>query len=636
MNALTAETAYQLVRGNTSRTASTLAAIAQGDAPPPELDVAKTPRSGTSLTHRLLLLMSGPNVNTPGWISAAARVRSNAEPMLNFWAFKLFGDGSTIRCTIERVVDATDSTGAVAETRKLPLSELGLAPLDSVYGVEAANTTAQPGMTLSEIEQQVLYHSKRKTGGFDLAATLRLQHARPTDLAAGEITLFDALEQARAVRRLLGVARGADPEDLNPPERTGQGDIDLVELDARVVRAENALDAAHKALQNLIARITTTTTAEMLRPALLKLGAFGIELSVPVNAAGEDADAKAALVQQGQALLKLSGPRLDQGALLRAEPVATDQRGRRAQLTARMPRSSATTSSSCRASRSIVRPRPNSQVLSRSQDGGARRRPAGGQYLVRPLLTRTRRRLALRRLPAARGSAQRGGAAQPERRAAAIRERGTVGRAVARGWGSDPPSKLSLVIHTIGTINPTLFTTGLLVDEWVEVVPNTRETTALAFQFDMPDACAPQSVLIAVPPVPGQDWSAEILRRVLMETLDLAKLRAVDTASLGAAARASARTLFRVQHRGPRHLDRLRDGHPLTGSQHIMPQLFIDITFPAPVPPVDRTFLLRGNISWSAAPTWKNISKNVTVQFGPGGQLVAAAVHQRQQLAVHR
>ena len=103
----------------------------------------------------------------------------------------------------------------------MPLSELGLAPLDVVYGVEAANTTAQPGMALSEIEQQVLYHAKHKTGGFDPLATLRLQHARPADLAAGEMTLFDVLEQARAMRRLLGVARGADPEDLNPPERTG-------------------------------------------------------------------------------------------------------------------------------------------------------------------------------------------------------------------------------------------------------------------------------------------------------------------------------------------------------------------------------------------------------------------------------
>ena len=532
-DALTAETAYQMVRGNTSRTASTLAAIAEGNAPPPELDVAKTPRSGTSLTHRLLLLMSGPNVNTPGWISAASRVRSNAEPMLNFWAFKLLGDGSKIRCTIERLDDAT---GAVVEIRQLPLSELGLAPLDVVYGVEAANTTAQPGMTLSEIEQQVVYHAKRKTGGFDPLATLRLQHVRPGDLAVGEITLFDALEQGRAVRRLLGVARGADPEDLNPPERTGQGVIDLVELDARVVRAENALNAAHAGLKNLIARITTTTTAEMLRTALLKLGAFGVEPAVPVSVAGEDATAKAALVQQGQALLKLSGPRLDQGALLRAEPVAADQRGRRAQLTARMravfgdtfavlPRftfdaAAATEFASAVGASTAAQAGDPLAVhtwfarCSRVRDGVAR----FGACLQRAevLNTGARLNLSVAQLPFQNSERW-------------------VGLPPAAG-AVIPPSKLSLVMHTIGTINPTLFTTGLLVDEWVEVVPNARETTALAFQFDMPDTCAPQTVLIAVPPVPGQDWNAETLRRVLMETLDLAKLRAVDSSSLGAAA----------------------------------------------------------------------------------------------------
>jgi hypothetical protein len=54
-----------------------------------------------------------------------------------------------------------------------------------------------------------------------------------------------------------------------------------------------------------------------------------------------------------------------------------------------------------------------------------------------------------------------------------------------------------------------------------------------------------------------------------------------------------------------------------------MAQLYIDITFPTPGSPVDRTFLLRGNISWSVPSNWTNISKNVSVQFGPGGQLVA-------------
>ena len=45
---------------------------------------------------------------------------------------------------------------------------------------------------------------------------------------------------------------------------------------------------------------------------------------------------------------------------------------------------------------------------------------------------------------------------------------------------------------------------GLLVDEWVEIVPSAQETTAIAFQYDPPDAFAPQAILLAVPPVLGR------------------------------------------------------------------------------------------------------------------------------------
>ena len=167
-----------------------------------------------------------------------------------------------------------------------------------------------------------------------------------------------------------------------------------------------------------------------------------------------------------------------------------------------------------------------------------------------------------------------------------------------------PPSKLSLVVHTIGPINPTQVMTGLLVDEWVEVVPNTHETTALAFQFDMPDSCAPQSVLIAVPPVPGQDWTTETLRRVLMETLDLAKLRAVDTEVAGRRRAAPARPLPRVQHRGPRRVHRLRRAHDdLTGIMTIMTAADCSsrhhLRRPGDAcPTVNRTFQVAGNISF--------------------------------------
>src|SRR5262249_56866100 len=59
------------------------------------------------------------------------------------------------------------------------------------------------------------------------------------------------------------------------------------------------------------------------------------------------------------------------------------------------------------------------------------------------------------------------------------------------------------------------------------------ETRASAVQLDPPDACPPQCVLIAVPPVPGTDWTTETLDHVLMETLDLARCRAVDPETLG-------------------------------------------------------------------------------------------------------
>ena len=534
-DALTAEAAYQMVRGNTSRTASTLAAIAQGDAPPPELEVTRTPRSGTSLTHRLLLLMSGPNVNTPGWVSAASRVRSNAEPMLNFWAFKLLGDGSRIRCTIERL---DDETGAVLETRKLPLSELGIAPLDLVYGVEAANTTAQPGTTLTEIEQQVLYHARRKTGGFDPLATLRLQHARPADLAPNELTLFDVLEQARACGGCSALPAARIPKtSIRPsaPDKASSTSSSWMRGRAGRERAQRrAQGAAEPHRENHDddhCRNAPDRDAEARR---LRRSVRRSRSASPVKTPRP----KAALAQQGQALLQAqrSAARSGSGAAHRSRRPA-DQRGRRAQLAARMRAVFGTAF--------VVLPRFTFDAAGATEFtsalGGehrrAGRRPAGRKYLVRAVRAGQRWRVAHGRVPAARRSARRGSAAQSQRRAAAVRERRALGRPAA---GCRAPSCRRASCRSSCTPSarstPRSSPPACWWTNGSRSCPTRSETTALAFQFDTPDACAPQSVLIAVPPVPGQDWTAETLRRVLMETLDLAKLRAVDTASLGAAA----------------------------------------------------------------------------------------------------
>jgi hypothetical protein len=529
-DALTAESVHQMVRGNTARMASTLAAIAQGDALPPELEVARTPRSGTALTHRLLLLMNTDGIRTPGWGAPDTRPRARTEPMLDAWVSTLLGDGRRIRCTIARLAE---TTGDVIETRALPLSELGVAPLDVVYGVEAASTT-QAGPSLSTLEQLVLHHARHAASGFGRDASLRLEHSRPDDLAVGEITLFDALEQARAVRGLLGVARGAEPEDLNPPERTGQGVIDLAELEARTLGSEQSFAAAHGALRDLAADPTAATDA--LVAAILELGSFGVEPSVPASVAGEDADLRVALVRQARAMLEVSGPRLERSAALHAEADADDERARLTQLATRLravfgdsfvvlPRFTLDASGASELHEALTASTATQGGdplavqtwfvrSARVRDGVARMSACLQRAEV--LGTGARLDLHVAQLPFSRGDRWVGLPPLPE--------------------GTLPPGKLSLVVHTVAPVESSSAVTGLLVDEWVEIVPDARETTALAFQFDAPDAAAPQSILLAVPPVRGEDWTAETLRRVLMETLDLAKLRTVDTASLGVAA----------------------------------------------------------------------------------------------------
>jgi hypothetical protein len=70
--------------------------------------------------------------------------------------------------------------------------------------------------------------------------------------------------------------------------------------------------------------------------------------------------------------------------------------------------------------------------------------------------------------------------------------------------------------------------TGLLVDEWVEVVPSRTITGALTFHVDAPGGSPPQSVLLAVAPDPNQPWDVDLLEQTVLDVLRLAQGRMVD------------------------------------------------------------------------------------------------------------
>jgi hypothetical protein len=95
-----------------------------------------------------------------------------------------------------------------------------------------------------------------------------------------------------------------------------------------------------------------------------------------------------------------------------------------------------------------------------------------------------------------------------------------------------PGGRLSLVVQSATPVDARESLAGLLIDEWVEVVPNATETIGIALQYDQPNAAPPQSILIAVPPELESPWSVWSLQQVLLEALDLARIRAVDPDAL--------------------------------------------------------------------------------------------------------
>jgi hypothetical protein len=80
--------------------------------------------------------------------------------------------------------------------------------------------------------------------------------------------------------------------------------------------------------------------------------------------------------------------------------------------------------------------------------------------------------------------------------------------------------------------NPGARQCGLLIDEWTEVIPVTQRDTAITFNYQRPDNEPPQALLLVTSASNAGAWLWDDLVGALLETLQLAKKRAVEPAFL--------------------------------------------------------------------------------------------------------
>ena len=249
---LLAESVHQLVQGNMSATAASLNAVANGDSPPPQPDVVRTPSSGVAFTHRLLIVsQDGFASGATGW--NPNRPRAQAEPRLEQWAESRFGDAANV------VVWAPPGGPLVT------LDAAELCALDLIY--DSADRV--------QLEQRIRAAIP--------AITPELVLADRTDAAwpAGSVGLGDAATFAASLRSLLVSAQPSKISDFVRSNETATRAVSAAQIEAAAARAVAARGGLLTLRDHLTQAIEAFNgddpdTAVELRTRLEAVAAYGV------------------------------------------------------------------------------------------------------------------------------------------------------------------------------------------------------------------------------------------------------------------------------------------------------------------------------------------------------------------------
>lgn len=510
------EGVFQLIRANITNASGNLDALARGTRPPdPEMAVSQ--RGGIPANHRVALVFSGAGVPTSpgtGWPSTLTP-RATVEPVLDSWAGTVLGDPTVPKARV--TLDPIDPTHGTGSTVDFSLADLGLRPLDLI-AIARVPAVANAGSILDR--RFAAKAAAFLSGSNDTTHTVGAVQYVPAQ-GPGSIPQF--MEVARAIGAVFGGARPLASDDLvaaadAPAARTS---TDAANLPLLATLGANA-DAATSAVQNLVTSLAGSTG---LAAALTAAAAYFPDA---FPAAGATDAALAATIAPAVAA-ELS--RRVAAASAATTPLATTGAGLAAQRLAQVralfgsdflalppifPPNPAELDQSLGAGTALV-PDPGAaaqflQQAAQVYDGLGRFRKLA---LYMGALSRPPLRLDVAQLPFDPSEIW-----------------------IGLPFDSDhvpSPGRQSLLLFSAGTAPPASANSwqGIVLQDWVEVIPNTTEETGLAFNYDNPGAEAPQAVLVVPPSSAGSAWTSADVWATLAETLDLAKIRAVDLELVG-------------------------------------------------------------------------------------------------------
>jgi hypothetical protein len=260
-----AESVYQVVLGNFDRSAAVSTAFSTG-APPPEMHVVQTPRTGFSLTHRVALHLdvTADPATSPNSVSMTPRAA--AEAPLNAWLNGRLPAPAQVR------VSVTYSTPVLAAPKTVTITQndLQLQPVDLLYLINLDLDQA-----MAELDDRILQMVRYGPDAHpDMAVTINY-----TQLQPGQITFFEIAALVRSLREIVLKSRAAGPTDMAMPLDSKSDDAvwDDAELLGRIQTAINGLTARRDALVTLEADASDLDTyLQLVSTELLRTALYGM------------------------------------------------------------------------------------------------------------------------------------------------------------------------------------------------------------------------------------------------------------------------------------------------------------------------------------------------------------------------
>ena len=555
---LLSESVYHITQGNHVRSAAVFAALSEGRVPQ-EIQIVNTPRRGHVLTQRLVLqleavpatlLQSDPVAVLPQyWKAIGMTPRAYAEPSLNKWLGDIIGDPSLIRCYVTYEEDGEERSVVVR------LSDLGMQPVDALYILSATENDSD-----NSLNKLIAYHVREKLNiPVDIALNIHFverndQLVESSETLTSDIKTFNEIMPLfNGLYETITVSRSTSAEDYiipgdNVPDDRDMKQVDHEELKSRINKVLSDFSDTRDNIQSVFdtkgvnvndikeVKGAAYTSAELsiFKQNLIVISRFGIAGSIP-----EDPDAEDVAVQAAEVLKEMV--KKAEKAQRFIGQIAEADNSKKVTLLKNA-------ASELFGKDFVVIPHftlRNSdeinEILGVSHEDGLLRN--ADEYAMDAWvegIAKVRKRV--NKLEMVNTMSRLFDTAFPDYTPVQLPYE-TVktlnGDEIADYWlGLEYPSeyepesdKLSLVVLNKDYLNAgssTNKTCGLLIDEWIEIIPEKEETTGITFNYDQPDAEPPQSMLLAVPPEETGWWKWDDLVYTILDTMDLYKARLIE------------------------------------------------------------------------------------------------------------